>query len=236
VEDDDLIGAYGHHFISASTPVLAPPPGVRGDLEIVQALAEVLDAHGGEQPIAPRIAGSARDWKRRMLKAVAPHGIDLEALEKRAVRSPVAPKVLFEGRRFATPSGRVNLVHEAPPDATPERRAFPLWLFSNATEKSQSSQWADGKEPEEITATCHPDAAPGLAENELVLLESPLGALEARLRLDPLQRRDVVLVPKGGSFDRGTCANALIAARATDEGDGAAYLDCRVRLVARPVA
>ena len=39
VEDDDLLGAYGHHWLGASTPVVAPPPGVKSDLEIVQALA-----------------------------------------------------------------------------------------------------------------------------------------------------------------------------------------------------
>jgi hypothetical protein len=38
-------------------------------------------------------------------------------------------------------------------------------------------------------------------------------------------------VPKGGHFDRGHSANALIAARATDLGLGAAYLDCMVRIL-----
>ena len=60
---------------------------------------------------------------------------------------------------------------------------------------------------------------------------SPVKAGEVVLRLDPSQRRDVVIVPKGGHFDSGTCANALVPARATDAGEGAAYLDCRVRIV-----
>ncbi len=57
--------------------------------------------------------------------------------------------------------------------------------------------------------------------------------MKAVLKLDPLQRKDVVIVPKGGHFDRGTSANALIRARTTDAGEGAAYQDCRVRIVAR---
>jgi hypothetical protein len=52
-----------------------------------------------------------------------------------------------------------------------------------------------------------------------------------RLQLDDSQRRDLVVVPKGGHYDNGTCANALIRARTTDAGEGAAYLDCRVRIV-----
>ena len=47
VEDDDLLGAYGHHWLGASTPALAPPAGVRSDLEIVQALARQVDARTG---------------------------------------------------------------------------------------------------------------------------------------------------------------------------------------------
>ena len=82
-----------------------------------------------------------------------------------------------------------------------------------------------------LTATCHPDAANGFGDGEVVFLESALGRLRARLKLDPSQRRDVVIVPKGGHFDSGTSANALIRARTTDAGEGAAYQDCRVRIV-----
>ena len=62
-------------------------------------------------------------------------------------------------------------------------------------------------------------------------LESAIGSIRVRLKHDASQRRDVVIVPKGGNYDRGNCANALIKARTTDAGEGAAYQDCRVRLV-----
>jgi len=61
-------------------------------------------------------------------------------------------------------------------------------------------------------------------------VESALGSVSAKLRLDPEQRRDVAIMPKGGHYDRGHAANALIAAKATDLGLGAAYLECRVRV------
>ena len=59
------------------------------------------------------------------------------------------------------------------------------------------------------------------------------GEIEAELRHDPAQRRDVAIMPKGGHFDRGHSANTLIAAKATDVGLGAAYLDCLVRVAPR---
>ena len=37
-------------------------------------------------------------------------------------------------------------------------------------------------------------------------------------------------MPKGGAFERGQSANALVDARTTDLGLGAAYLDCLVTL------
>jgi anaerobic selenocysteine-containing dehydrogenase len=231
VEDDDLIGAYGHHWIGASTPVLPRPENVRSDLEIVQLLAAAVDARSGAdgEGLAAAVAGSASDWKRRLLAKAAPLGATLEALEKGAVRSPVAPAVLFADRKFQTPSGKVNLVHQAPQTA-PEEPGFPLWLCSNSTEHSQSSQWA-GPPPDVLTATVHPDAVPGLRDGEEVVVESAIGRLRARLAFDPKQRTDVVLVPKGGHFDAGTSANALVRARISDGGEGAAYQDCRVRIL-----
>lgn len=230
VEDDDLLGAYGNHWLGASVPVVPPPPGVRSDLEIVQLLAAEVDRRtgAGEGGIAPKVAGSAREWKRRLLRRVAPMGVTVERLERESVRNPLVGNVLFEGGRFPTPGGKMRLLTETPPPPG-EEPGFPLWLFSSSTERAQCSQWS-GPPPPVLEATCHPDAAPGLADGADVVLESALGSLRGRLRLDPLQRGDVVLVPKGGHFDAGTCANALVRARLTDAGEGAAYLDCRVRI------
>ena len=230
VEDDDLFGAYGNHWLGASTPVVPPPPGVKTDLQIVQALARAIDERTGEreEKISEKVSGSARDWKRRLLSRVEAAGVTLEQLERSSVRNPFAEKVLFGDRKFPTASGKVNLVHEMPP-SPPEEAGFPLWLFSTSTEKSQSSQWA-GPEPEMLTATCHPAAANGFGQGEVVRIESALGSIRVKLHLDQAQRRDVVIVPKGGNYDRGNCANALIKARTTDAGEGAAYQDCRVRI------
>jgi len=234
VEDDDLLGAYGHHWLAASTPAVAPPKGVRTDLEIVQALAAAIDAKTGtsEEKISSKVRGTAREWKERLLSRVAREGITAASLERAAVRNPLVGTVLFADRKFATATGRANLVHSTPP-GPPEEPGFPLWLFSNSTEKSQSSQWA-GAPPDALTATCHPEAAAGFADGERVFVESAIGRVTAVLKLDPAQRRDVVIVPKGGHFDRGTSANALIRARLTDAGEGAAYQDCRVRIARRP--
>src|SRR5207253_4841523 len=56
LEDDDLLGAYGHHWVGASRPVVPPPPGVKSDLEILQLLSERVGLSG-------LLRGTAREWK-----------------------------------------------------------------------------------------------------------------------------------------------------------------------------
>ena len=67
VEDDDLLGSYGHHWLGVSTPVVPPPPGVKTDLEIIQALAEQIDARTApsEEKISLKVRGSEVPAKRR---------------------------------------------------------------------------------------------------------------------------------------------------------------------------
>lgn len=70
VESDDLLGAYGHHYLGASRPVVPPPDGVKSDLEILQGLAR--SAHSGCAP-SPTIRSSAESTPtRRRASPTAP--------------------------------------------------------------------------------------------------------------------------------------------------------------------
>jgi anaerobic selenocysteine-containing dehydrogenase len=231
LEDSDLLGAYGHHWIAESRPVVPMPPGVKHEVHIFQDLARRVG-------LKSYPTDSIDQCKRQALADVAGQGAGLESLRKHgAVRSPVADPLLFQPGHVLTRTGRVQLLTEVPAPAEVEvpkaqaNASEPLWLFSNSTEKSQASQWAGKGLGDRTWCVAHPDAVPGLAEGAVVRVYSAHGSLQARLRLDPEQRRDVVIMPKGGHFDRGQSANALIVARPTDIGLGAAYLDCLVRIV-----
>ncbi len=230
LEDSDVLGAYGHHWIAESRPVVPPPPGVLHEVHLFQALAtrvglDSYPQHGVDQ------------LKRQALGRIAGQGAGLESLRRHgAVRSPLASPMLFPHGHVFTPNGRVQLLSEAPADVEVEAppatagSSGPLWLFSNSTEKSQASQWAGKGLGERPWCAVHPEAVPGIADGAVVRVTSAYGAIEAELRHDPKQRRDVAILPKGGHYDRGHSANALIAARPTDIGLGAAYLDCLVRI------
>lgn len=227
LEDDDVLGSYGHHYIGVSTPVVPRPEGVRSDLEIMQALAARVG-------LGDALAGDARSWKRRVLgPGLAARGVTLERLEAEGpIKSPLVSEIAFADRRFATATGRANLMTEPPPPPLLPTAEFPLVLMSLSTERAQASQWARPLEaPLEVAV--HPEAAAGIADGGLARLESAIGAIAVRVRHDPAQRRDVALVAKGGRFRAGLCANALIGARLSDHGEGAA-LDELVRLVPAP--
>jgi len=225
LEADDLVGAYGHHHLGVARPVVPPPDGVKSDLEIFQALASKVGLSAYPQQSARALQAALVGPELRA------RGITLETLEAGAVPNPLAPEVLFEGRQFATPNGKVRLMTEASScDATTPDPDYPLWLLSLSTPKSQSAQWAK-EAPRPLELTVHPEAAGGVADGERAWLESRLGRLLVKVAHDARQRRDVALVPKGGHFRDGSAANAITRARLTDLGEGGALYDERVRLV-----
>ncbi len=226
LEDDDLVGSYGHHWLGEVRPVVPPPGEARSDYDIVRALADRVGLGGP-------FCEPAETWKRRMLQGVAGRGGSIEDLRRGPVRNPDAARVLFEDRRFATPSGRVDLIREVDPEPPGVSEDYPLLLTAISTEKAQAGQWPSRAQRGPATVTVHPDAAAGIADGGPGRLESAVGRIEVVVRHDDRQRRDVALMDKGGWLSAGRCANVLVPARTTDAGGGAAYYDTAVRLVGR---
>ncbi len=70
LEDDDLVGAYGHHYLGELRPVVPAPAGVKTDNEIIRELASRVG-------LGDEFADDVGTWKRRLLRRVAPLGADL---------------------------------------------------------------------------------------------------------------------------------------------------------------
>jgi anaerobic selenocysteine-containing dehydrogenase len=223
LEDDDILGSYGHAHIGVSRPVVPPPAEVKTDLEIIQGLAERLG-------LTDQLAGSAREWKQRLIAPrLSAQGVSIEDLERGAMRNPLAPEVLFADRVFRTATGRVNLVAQEPPPRPAPDAEFPLQLMAISTRDSQSAQWAHDA-PTPLVATVHPEAAVGIADGDRGKLSSRVGWLEVVVKHDARQRRDLVLLPKGGHHHLAACANGLLEARLTDLGEGGALYEQGVKL------
>jgi len=223
LEDDDVVGAFGNHWIRESHPVLAPPEGPRHELEIMQGLAARLG-------LADVLAGSIEDWKRRVLADLVRDGLDREKLREGPQRSPSRKHVLFEGGAFPTSSGKAQLLDQTPLPAPEVSADYPLTLMATSTSKAQSSQWSVKPPPGPPEAKVHPEAANGFADGDTALLESRVASMPIKVRHDDTMRRDVIWMAKGGMLRDGQCANLLVAAVESDDGGGAAYYDELVRL------
>jgi len=224
LEDDDLIGAYGHHLLRASTRAIEPPVEARHELHIMQALAQRLE-------LGDALEGSIDDWQDRLTRRLRQAGVDRRRLEREPVRNPFADGVLFEGRTFPTPSGKACLLDRAPdPPARGDDR-YPLTLLATSVPRAQASQWAGGPPPGPSEARVHPRAAAGFADGAPGVLESAVGRLAVTVKLDDQMRDDIILLAKGGMLRDGQCANLLVHAVETDAGGGAAYYDQPVRLI-----
>ena len=77
----------------------------------------------------------------------------------------------------------------------------------------------------------HPDAAAGFVDGDKARIESEIAELTVLLKFDSRQRKDVILMEKGGWLSAGRCANVLVPAQATDAGGCAVYYDTPVRLL-----
>ncbi|HEB53813.1 MAG TPA: molybdopterin-containing oxidoreductase catalytic subunit, partial [bacterium] len=142
LEDSDLLGAYGHHWIGESRPVLDAPEGVRHEVQTFQDLARRVGLASYPQDTIEQL-------KRQSLGAIAGQGAGLDSLRRDGVvRSPLAAPLLFGDGKVLTPNQRVQLLHAPPGDVAAEAppaeagASAALWLFSNSTEKSQGSQWS----------------------------------------------------------------------------------------------
>lgn len=102
--------------------------------------------------------------------------------------------------------------------------------MSISTFRNQSSQLSRREQEAALPiVTVHPSAVPGKRDGDTAKLESAIGEVVVQLRLDPRQRPDVAIYPKGRWGTMGG-PNSLIRARETDSGGGAAYYDETVRI------
>ena len=176
LEEHDVVGAYGHHHVQLSTPVVDAAKGARSDLAIYQALAERLG-------FGASFAGSPESYIDRFLAPMAAAGVTREALARTSLRKPEAPRVLFADRRYPTPSGRFQLVDDFPPAAPAPAPAYPLYLMSISTFRNQSSQLSRSEQETALPiVTVHPSAVPGKRDGDTAKLESAWDPLESTCR------------------------------------------------------
>jgi len=223
LEMDDLVTAYGHHWIGLTNRVVPPLGETRTDGEIFQLLAERLG-------FGQALAGEPRAWIQKFLEPMASEGINIERLKERAYRNPNAASVPFADRKFRTPSGKFEFIAQFAPVLNPMTGG--LHLMATKTLRMVNSQILPEDLPEEPIARVNPTilSEMGFKEGERVWVVSKAGKIKVRLAADEKVRRDVLLINPALWKGELSGVNQLRESLLTDIGDGAAMHQTTVTL------
>ena len=240
-EETDLVAGPWDGVLPLKRQCIAPPGEARAERDIYRGLAERFGYPLDQFDL------DAED----MLDRVLPAGLSVNRLKKQSfVRR--GPKVVpFADRKFATPSGKIELRSETAevswrvdplpfytpprenPQSDPERfKRFPLQLITPKCRDRHLSQGAlEGGTG--ATARIHPDdaAARDIAEGDAVRVFNDRGEARTSAKLDENVRPGVVVLPQGRWIKRdGFSVNVMTHDDVTDMGYGAIFFDCLVQV------
>jgi anaerobic selenocysteine-containing dehydrogenase len=253
LEHLDVHSSYGHLYVLANNPAIAPLGEAKPNTEVFRLLAERM---GFAEPC---LRESDEDIARHALLRDHPHaqGIDWDALrltgwQRLNVPAPYAP---FAHGNFPTPSGKCEFYSESLrregvdplPTFTPPRESvasnpalaarFPLAMISPPARHALNSSFANLPTFLESESTphleIHPDdaAARGIASGDRVRVFNDRGALVLTARVTEAARPGVVVALslwwRKLSPD-GTNANMVTGQALTDLGRAATFYDCLV--------
>lgn len=223
-EQRDIVASYGHNYLGPLTRAVSPPGQCRSQFDIFMDLARRF-------PFAADFVKTEEEWLRLLMRPVLKAGVAWDALWRGPVRIPGTPMVPWADKRFATPSGRFQLLTEVGScsDCRHDAR-YPYHLLSVGTAGHLCSERVPGDHggPLEVTMAGEEAARLGIADGGPARLVSALGGLVVTVRHDPKARRDVVACARGGWRKAGQGINALIPDLVSAVGQGTPYYEARV--------
>jgi anaerobic selenocysteine-containing dehydrogenase len=253
LEHMDVHKSYGHLYVLANNPAIAPVGESLPNSEIFRRLAARL---GFEEPC---FRDSDEDICRTAVASTQPRmaGVTWEKLkaegwQKLAVPQRFAP---FAQGGFPTPSGKCEFHSEwlraqgidplpfynPPVEVSDEKLAerYPLAFLSPPARHFLNSSFANLARFREFEREPHLDMHPqdaamrGIRDGDAVRIFNTRGSYTLRARINGKPRPGVVVAPsvwwKKYSPD-GRNANNLTSQRTTDLGGGATFYDCRVQV------
>jgi anaerobic selenocysteine-containing dehydrogenase len=250
LEHFDLHATYGHLYVQANNPAIAPLGEAKPNTDVFRLLGAAM----GFEP--ELFAETDEELARRALEGAespATAGITLDATKAGPVRFNVprgwAP---FAEGKFPTPSGKCELYseregragrdplpHYVPPHEDPQTKPelaakYPLQLLTPPAPSFLNSTFANldhaRREAGERTLEIHPaDAARrGIADGSMVSVYNGRGRFRARAVVGETVKPGVV-VSLGLWWrkwtDDGTNCNTTTSTAATDLGGGATFFD-----------
>ena len=244
LEHHDVHKSYGHLYMLANNPAIAPVGESLPNSEVFRRLAARM---GFDEPC---FRDSDEDICRTALK-----GLDWERLKQAGWQKLDVPERFapFAQGGFPTASGKCELYsaslekqgidplpfYNPPAEINQAHADYPLAFLSPPARNFLNSSFANlvrfrtlEREPH---LDMHPSdaAARGIADGDMVRVFNPRGSQRLRARVNGKPRPGVVVAPsvwwKKHAPD-GRNANNLTSQRTSDLGGGATFYDCRVQV------
>jgi anaerobic selenocysteine-containing dehydrogenase len=244
LEHYDVHKSYGHLYMLANNPAIAPVGESLPNSEVFRRLAARL---GFDEPC---FRDSDEDLCRTALNGVSWEGLKQSGWRKLEVPQRFAP---FAAGGFPTPSGKCEFYSAAlekqgidplpfynpPAEINKGESEYPLAFISPPARHFLNSSFANIARFREFEAEPHLDlhpsdaAARGIADGDRVRVFNDRGSYKLRARVNGKPRPGVVVAPsvwwKKYSPDGGN-ANNVTSQRTADLGGGATFYDCRVQV------
>jgi len=223
-EQRDLVASFGHNHVGPLVRAVDPPGQCRSQFDIFMDLASRF-------PFAGEFVKTEEEWLRLLVRPLLDKGVAWDDLWRGPVRIPDAPMTPWRDGRFATPSGKFQLLTEvaACSDCRDAAR-YPYHFLTPGEAGALCSERTPGDHdgPPEVVLAADVALRLGIADGGPARLMSALGELVVTVRHDPSARPDVASCPRGGWLKAGQGVNRLIPDMVSAVGQGTPYYEARV--------
>lgn len=250
-EQSDIIGSYWNPYIQLKQKVVEPAGEVKPETEIYWLLAKQLGFN--ENTLKNILLPPGNDEVEKFLaqKLAKFPGLSLELLKMGPVVPPGHQEIAFSDFRFATPSGKIELLSEQVaslwnanplPEFLPAMEicdansTYPLLLLTPNTKNRIHSQFGNLKIIKFINGNpvvqMNPSDAMhrGIKNGSLVKVYNARGSIQVSAQPTYEVRKGCVVIYNGWWKSQGAALNTLSAGRETDMGHGAAFHNNRVEV------
>lgn len=227
LEETDLMGSYGHNWVSPVNPAVPPLGESKSEFEIFQLLA-------GRLGFEEKMSGPPEKWLEKLAEPILKQGINFEDLQKTPQRMVKPTDIPFSEGKFKTGTGKFEFTKDFQPENM-EIEGYPLRLLSTMPEGFIGSVPPNNRligEFLEVQVHPHVLKINRLADGDRTILESPVGSLPVQTRENHEVGTDYILIYKGGWLKNNQCVNVLTQDMISTLGDGTPYYDTWVRFKA----
>ncbi|MDJ0762402.1 MAG: molybdopterin-dependent oxidoreductase [Myxococcota bacterium] len=225
LEMDDLVRAYGHHWLGMCQQVVEPLGEARSDSQILEQMADRLG-------FGQALAGSTASWTSKLLGALTARGVTPERLAQGPTPNPMRHPVAFADKRFKTESGKFEFVTDYPCRPKEVGLDGSLRLMATKTIHMVNAQINERDLRDEALVRAHPQTLleQGLLNEQRVLVKSSVGSVQARIFADETVLQDVLLFNPAAWRGDLQGVNQLRESIMTDLGNAAAMHETQIKL------